>query len=263
MSDALVEYWKAFHPSTEGLNVHPKDREWLEKSNRAALRQAPLKTHGKYIASDRFGEDKDLHLSLLPLPYIGNLRDADVIIFLLNPGLSTADYYLEQHDEFFAAAIRNIRQEKIEDYPFIYLNPQFAWSSGFIWWEAKFRPIIRALKETDHLSYPEALQRIAQRVAAVELFPYHSVDGSSLGKGLRTIPSVTEAQNFLSDVAYKRNILKLVMRSKKLWLRSSIDAEGDHLHIAPATRSFTFNYQLEDCPGKAGKLLLQKLRKPK
>lgn len=130
MTSKLAAYWRKFEPSAGGLHVHPQDYDWL-KSNSACLSQPVLGSFAAYVQSDRFGtQDRELHLSLLPVPFVGNLETADILIFIQNPGLAAVDYLLEEDKDFQTAALRTLRQEAIEDYPFWCLNPAFAWSEA-------------------------------------------------------------------------------------------------------------------------------------
>lgn len=46
------------------------------------------------ISSDHFGADvwSTFHIGLLPMPYMGNLKQARVSLCALNPGLGPHDY---------------------------------------------------------------------------------------------------------------------------------------------------------------------------
>ena len=70
---------------------------------------------------------------LLPMPFAGNFEKASIFVIMLNSGLSAGDYFAEQYrPEFWNAHIRNLRQENANDeFPLIFLNPQFAWHPGF------------------------------------------------------------------------------------------------------------------------------------
>ena len=101
-----------------------------------------------YIASDDYGgkTNKRLHLGLYPQPYIGDVTNASIYILLLNPGLGPIDYYSETGEngsENFRAALRNNLKQNFEDneYPFMFLDPQFSWHSGYTWWHERLAKI--------------------------------------------------------------------------------------------------------------------------
>lgn len=120
-------------------------------------------------------DDTDFHIGLLPQPYFGNLKSASIFILMLNPGLSPGDYYAEQRDPVFRRAlIRSLRQENEGDeYPFIFLNPQFAWHPGFSYFHKRFARMARKIKDHEG-SYSKALSFLAKHIACLQLIPYHS-----------------------------------------------------------------------------------------
>jgi hypothetical protein len=121
------------------------DREWFKQEEWNVQNQSPL-TFKKFIKSDRFGkgkEDKEPHLSLIPEPFVGNLQNAEIFILLMKPGFSSSVHYAHENPAFRDACIKNLRQENGNlDFPLFYLNPEFAWSSGFRLWEALLSPIL-------------------------------------------------------------------------------------------------------------------------
>lgn len=65
---------------------------------------------------------------------------------------------------FRQALIENLRQETgRREFPFIYLDPPFAFHSGFKYWHNKFSEIIRALADKKKLTYLEALKYLAKK----------------------------------------------------------------------------------------------------
>src|SRR5689334_11555911 len=88
---SLVTYWKECDLSKPPY-IHPADEEKVGKEREFSDRR-PL-DHAKFIKSDRFGlkNDTTFHLSLLPVPYQGNLAEADIFLIFLNPGLGLNDY---------------------------------------------------------------------------------------------------------------------------------------------------------------------------
>jgi hypothetical protein len=178
----------------------------------------------EYVTSRDFGQAPTrLHTGLLPVPYVGNLAGASIYILMLNPGFSPGDYFAEQYNpEFKQAITHNLRQENgNETYPFIFLNPRFAWHPGFGYWHKRFRPIIQALAGQRGESYQQAMSQVAQSVACLELLPYHS---KSFGAGkllAKKLPSVEAMRSFVHDVVVpKANDDKatvIVTRSARKW----------------------------------------------
>ncbi|HJW87089.1 MAG: hypothetical protein HW390_894 [Candidatus Brocadiaceae bacterium] len=156
----------------------------------------------EYVSSKEFGlsSDINMHTGLLPIPFVGNLEKATIFVLMLNPGLSAGDYFAEQQPEFRNSQIQNLRQENENvEYPFIFLNPQFAWHPGFVYWHKKFNDVIENLAKQLGTTYQEAMSILAKNLACLELLPYHSKSFGS-GSSLKVLPSVKAMQNFVYEV---------------------------------------------------------------
>jgi hypothetical protein len=263
MPNTIAKFWSEFSPKAGELNLHLEDRKWFELYQWKVQNQ-PTLTFDQFIRSDRFGKLTDqLHLSLIPAPFVGNLEKAEVVILLMNPGLVPSDYYAEENQAFREACIRNLHQSNIEDeFPFHKLNPEFAWSGGFIWWEARMRPILSKLMKTGKFSnYYDALAFLSKKIATVELVPYHSADGDALsgpGKLLENLPSAREARGLVQRLCEaKEKPLILVLRSHEHWkLNTHTECACT---ICPVLRRPTLNPNIDGPNGVAGKSILQKL----
>jgi hypothetical protein len=176
----------------------------------------------EYIASPEFGvSDVNLQLGLLPVPFAGNLENATIFILMLNPGLSPGDYFAEQVKDFRDAHIRSLRQEnEKDDYPFIMLNPEFAWHPGFGYWQRKFHNIVGELRKQHKISYQQALSKFSKSLACLELLPYHS-KSFGVGSLLNKLPSVKIMRNYVQDVlipkAMDDKLIIIATRQVKMW----------------------------------------------
>lgn len=145
-----------------------------------------------------------------------------MFILMLNPGLSYGDYFAEHHVEpFRQALIRNLRQDNEDDeYPFMFLNPQFAWHPGFTYWQRKVHGVVNALANRAETTYQQALSRVARSLACLELVPYHSrcFGASSLP---RLLPSANAMVEYVEDVliprAKKGDVTIVATRSRDNW----------------------------------------------
>ncbi len=177
MPNQLTRFWREFKPS-EPPFVHPRDIPTLMRNSRWSAHDDP-KDFQSYLNSSRFGdpEDNRLHLALFPVPYVGNLDKAEIVILLLNPGFEHSDYWADTvHPEYRARLELNLKQEfKGIEFPFLGLDPNFAWHGGFMWWESKLRGVLREIA-SKHFgnSYLSAMRDLSRRLACVELVPYHS-----------------------------------------------------------------------------------------
>jgi hypothetical protein len=156
-----------------------------------------------------------LHLSLLPVPYIGNLEESEIVILLLNPGFEYSDYWAESNAPEFRNRLEQNLYQSFDgiEYPFLYLDPQFCWHSGFRWWERKLRDVLQRIAISKFKGdYREALRDLSQKLACVELFPYHSAsfgDDNLIGK----LESIKTASTFV-----KNSILNEADGTRRLWI---------------------------------------------
>jgi len=173
--NSLVRFWDECRLSKPPY-IHPADVEVL--NSRPSHIEQTIRSHKQFIESDRFGrfDDRRFHLSLLPVPYLGRLATAKVVILLLNPGLGLSDYLTDEDEVHSRWSKKVIRQELAgAEYPFISLNPEFCWTGGFQWWERKLRKVCTIVAEEKFQGrYIDALRFLSNQLAAIELVPYHS-----------------------------------------------------------------------------------------
>jgi len=149
----------------------------------------------------------NLHVDLLPQPYLGNIVSAKVVCLLLNPGYSEIESYLELNCQNLQQALRN--NLKLKNPRLVHLDDELDWTSGGKWLRQKIlRPLSRYGVMRDDLN---------RNFAIVEYFPYHS-------KTFEADPSkFLESQRYgfeLVRQAIKNGALILLMRSVKLWQKA-------------------------------------------
>lgn len=222
----LADFWSDFlEHCKQPPFVHPADQEYLKRSPYGRSRLKDNLDFRTFLSSRRFGDknDGEFHFSLLPVPYVGNLSTASVFILLLNPGFNPIDYYGEfRRPEFLPALQQNLKQDLgTKDFPFLYLNPEFCWHSAYGWWEGKLSDVIRAVADGRHRGkYLRALKEVSQRIAAIELVPYHSTHyiGRNLGGRL---PSAQVARNWVRTSLVPRaragDVTVVVTRQIAMW----------------------------------------------
>lgn len=179
----------------------------------------------QFVGGRRFGEfaDHQFHLSLLPSPYVGDLTRADIFILALNPGFSLTDYYAEwQVPKFRRRLQRNLHQnfDRVE-FPFFFLDPEFCWHGGFAWWEGKLREVASIIASERHGGrYFDALRELSQRIASIELVPYHSVAFHG-GRLIRDLASTRQAKDFARTALVKKassgKASIIITRKVKAW----------------------------------------------
>jgi hypothetical protein len=162
----------------------------------------------------------------LPLPYVGDLRRAEIILCMTNPGLSIVDFHAEQNvPEYRKALIRQIRKEKLDEleYPFFMLDPALCWSSAYQWWMGKLqRTIERVVDIGLAQSFADATALVARKIAVLEVFPYHSknfIHGALKDK----LPSVQAVRDF-ACLSAEQGGRVVVVRSRDKWNLDNLDA---------------------------------------
>lgn len=163
--------------------------------------------------------DNRLHLGLIPVPFVGDMKNASIYILMINPGLELGDYF-EYEVPCFQQALRdNLRQKhKNGVMPFLFLDPQFAWHGGFRYWHRKLKGIIERLAASRGESFTEARKTLGSKLAVVQLVPYHSTVFNP--KALK-LSSVRLAQEFVKQTVAERvrcgKAIVIVARQVKTW----------------------------------------------
>ncbi len=204
-----------------------------------------------YVGGSEFGAapDSRLHLGLLPIPFAGDLKAARVVILLLNPGLAPIDYFAETEvPAFRERLLANLRQDFAGlDHPFVYLDPIFSWHTGYSWWHGKLRGVIGELAQRWGTSFAQARRAIAQRIAALELVPYHSANFRVPPAVLTRLRSADLARAYVRDVlapqAAAGQMLLVVARQDRVWQIAAGEnvvvysgAEARAAHLTPSSR---------------------------
>jgi len=132
--------------------------------------------------------------------------------------LNAEHHFAEANPHFRKALVKNLYQRNLnKDFPFMSLNPQFAWHSDY--WTRRFQKILEKLIEKKNITYREALSVIANKVACLQYVPYHSKSG--LPRGLPTLASTEKVRQHVHKVILPRvkkdKALVIVMRKSKEW----------------------------------------------
>lgn len=218
----LVKFWASCSLKRRPY-IHPKDRIAIKTHG---ISTTFLKNHEAFFRHPTFvdNSDRSLHVGLLPVPYQGNLARADIFIVMLNPGLGLSDYQVDE-DKGHGDQIRKILKQDFVgvEFPFLSLNPKYAWTGGFQWWEGKLRKTIRKVAdEFCNGSYENALKFLSKRLACIELLPYHSrAFGSAKLYKLESVKVAREFVLSLLPSARKGEITIIVSRAiKKIGIKN-------------------------------------------
>jgi len=149
-----------------------------------------------------------LKLDQVPVPFVGDPRQASVVLLGLNPGwtpltpVAEKGEYAEQNRLCLTYASR---------VPFFSLDEALVQTPGYLWWSRRLRLVIERC----------GIELVSRGVACVEWFPYHSAS-------FRRLPSLIPSQTYgfeLVRAAAKRGALIILMRSRDLWLSAAPELE--------------------------------------
>ena len=200
------------------------DADWLKSYSSVIYRSwdEARQASGFYVPDKR--RDRRLHLGLLPVPFMGDLRNASIYVLMANPGVKPDDYREHEESAFRRTLLANLRQERLDGVlPFPYLDPRFDWHDGFKYWDGDhgLGKTIGELARVWGIPEPEARAMLCDRLAVIQTVPYHSASGPRPSKWLNSWPSVRLAGEFLRDTVVPRvrsgEAIVLAMRRVKDW----------------------------------------------
>ncbi len=212
------------------LELHPHSRPYVLAQDRDDISTLNGRASAK--------KDGRINLSLLPEPFIGNPKTAQVVLLNLNPGVGARDRQAHRNPVFRRAIIRNLRNEP-QEYPFYPLDPKLEKTPCAQWWLNH----LRELFEKAGLDR----KRVAHRLCVIEWFPYHSQ------KAYLPERQICQSQEYTFRLALKAlETRKLVvgMRAKRYWIADS------------CFKSVPFLKSPQNCcisSGNAGKILFQQI----
>ena len=151
--------------------------------------------------------DRRLHVGLLPVPFMGDLLNASIYVLMACPGVTRGDYEEYEQYAFRRALLANLKQERLDGFlPFPSLDPQFDWHDGFKYWNAGrgLGNTIGELGSRLGISESEARAMLCERLAVIQVVPYHSGSPPRDSGALWSWPSVRLAGEFVRDVVVPR-----------------------------------------------------------
>jgi hypothetical protein len=230
-SSELIEFWKRWDVIHGPPFAHPDDWPVLRRKGGRYIDEDP-KDFAEFVSSPRFGDSGDtrFHLSLLPTPYSGDLRAADIILLVLNPGFALSDYYAESRSPKFCDRLKGtLAQDFVGvDFPFVWLDPEYCWHGGFRYWERKLHDVTELIaKEKFGGRYLDALRHLSKRLAHVELVPYHSSSFKAYDL-IKDLPSARAARRFAQESASQGDKTIIVTRRAASW---EISTRNDNLIV--------------------------------
>lgn len=200
----LIDFWRNFFPKNNKVMVHQKDETVVQAfQNNPNNKRKDGENDFNYLSRD------GLKLELPPFPILGDLKNAKVVICMLNPGVNTSDLKVFSDSKLKKRLENNLKQNFSDvEFPFPFLDPDLCWTGGFRWWHRKFKHIVgNDLEKMKHAS---------NHVAAVELFAYPSVSFNS-HKLLEHTQSTILAKNWFEEAKANTEKLIVVGRSAGEW----------------------------------------------
>jgi hypothetical protein len=197
----LIDFWKHFDATGRKPCVHPEDLDAM--TNPKTKRTDPdMSSVSKFFELTSPEQADYFHLSLSPVPYMGNLRSADIFLLMLNPKAGYEDYYTNADPAFRQALTRTLKQDFEEgEKACLALNPQHCGSSWFCYYEELLRPTLWDYAKMEGLNYWQALGEFSCRVAILELVPYYSTSSAQInGQFLRKLTSAQKAKTAAQDL---------------------------------------------------------------
>lgn len=241
--EKLIEFWRRLEFNSPNY-IHCDDKDII-----ADDRIADFKNYDQYLDSNSPGSDiKSLQVNLLPIPYVGNLREAKIFLLLLNPGFIVQDYYAESNSHELVLALQNnIRQEGIsDDYPFLFLDPQYLWHPGGIYWLKHLNKYVIEVMKQKQKTYRQALSYVSSKVAVLEIVPYHSKSFGyhNLAKDLESAKKMKRfVQDYLQPLAKDGKLCIICTRKVKEWgLDEKVENENIVIYPPKYARSANISF---------------------
>jgi hypothetical protein len=192
----LAAFWRRLEVATASAPIaHPDDLPFFRRhrpDDLVALDADSFERHPR--ARDPYFN----HLSLIPVPYVGDLKQADIFVLMLNPGFSRSEYRVEADPAFSARLRKNLQQEFAADsQPFWYLAPDAARHPGYTYWHSRLAGL-------------GSMSSLGRRLAVIERFAYHSAKFGSAAISDR-LPSTQAAKRYVHDVILPRVLANEVL----------------------------------------------------
>ena len=160
----------------------------------------------------------NIEFKVLPIPFMGDLRKARVILLLLNPGFSNdgmSDIRMHEHcakhrcSDYLQRSRNNLLHKHGKRPAFYMLDERFAFFVGFDWWYKNCRPVIEKI----------GFKRVQNHLACVNFFPYHSARYTHLRE---MVPSQKYSIDLVKKAMKAKKII-IIMKGAKIWKREMLE----------------------------------------
>ncbi len=153
-----------------------------------------------------------LRFDVLPDPYFGDIKQAEIVVLPLNPGFEDADLLINMQRNEYVTQNRLSLVHKSNP-PFYVLSPELMYSGGYRWWMRIFKPLLQQGISTDVL---------AHKIMCIQYLGYHSTTYLHLNT---TLPSQLYSFDLVRQAIQLKKAI-VIMRSEKLWLEAVPELVG-------------------------------------
>jgi len=197
--NSLVKFWEDF---VGPFGFHPLDNmddipfvEWVRHE------------------SDNY--NYHFHKNFVPVPYVGNIEEARILVLMTNPGYAPSNYEEEHPPSLLVREeLKTLRGQRSGQWC---LDSQLSRTNGYSYWEPVWKQIaIDLTKDLPEINMKKAYDLISRYVAIVQLIPYHSKD-ARLTKRVLELESVQQARQWIIRDALPTKDLIVVRRKRREW----------------------------------------------
>jgi hypothetical protein len=173
---------------------------------------------------------------MLPEPYQGHVDSAKVIFLMLNPCFDDTDKLFYANKEYYDEVLDTINQDLDKEYPFSILHPKWSASPASRYWRNQMGKYAEAISCIKDISFEAGMKVVANNIATVELFPYHSKNWTST-KSLMQIQSVQYSRFLAKKAIIDTNKIVVCTRAIREWSMGNCDLTKFDASLLPTKRS--------------------------
>lgn len=232
-----VKYWdqEQVFGSSSMHCIHSDDIETLAPNSSLDLNVCFTQSQiDQYVKK---ADSKKIHVDLMPSPYMGDIENARVIIFMNNPGIGKQDRYTKtgeveksflgeytdhKRKDVLQALTSTIKQDMqstlLKDYKFAFLHPELHNTEGGKYTLRKLRASIEFYCKENYVSKEIGIQHYANNICILQNFPYHC--GFEPKKYQSNLKSHSRMQEFYQEIVpilcRMEDRLVVIVRGSKL-----------------------------------------------
>ena len=155
---------------------------------------------------------------LVPYPYVGDIRAADVLVLMLNSNIGPTDAKQEA-EPYFADRLRgNLKQDLGDcEHPMLSLDPRLRGTGTYEYYNKRngLTKLVTELAKRSGATERDARRELARRLAVVQLCPYRSTSGVPQALLGNALASVRLARMAITEALKSK--LVVVPRSARCW----------------------------------------------